>query len=144
MTEDRSLVLRVVYSDPHLIEVEARVEMGFWSGVAAAYTTPGQLGSAARRLEEWARHPEGECLLEVGADTGIGWIHLAFHEINKAGHLSCRMQIAGGNQTNRSDMEPRLSIQMHTECGLVIRFAQHLRSLAETLAGEATLVGVRP
>ena len=45
-----SLSLRVLYEDPHLIEVEVRVVAGEWSGPTRAYTTSDLLGEGARGL----------------------------------------------------------------------------------------------
>ncbi len=45
-----ALSLRVVYKDiPDLIELEARVVTGGWSGVARAYTGPGSLVEVSTR-----------------------------------------------------------------------------------------------
>jgi hypothetical protein len=138
-----SLTVRVVYLDlPDLIEVEAQVVSGSWSGTARAYTSPSSLLENARRLLAWTAHPSGEFALESGADTGIGWLHLRWYPVDRAGHLACHVKLATGSIGGRPEEVWRLTLEMPTETGLVERFARRLVSLAETFSGEAGLEGV--
>jgi hypothetical protein len=137
-----SVTLRVVYDDlPDLIEVEARVVADDWSGVTRAYTAPVSLGEEARGLLAWAERPREEFALEAGADTGIGWLSLRWYAIDRAGHLACHVRIATRAETSRPESVRRLCLEFSTEPSQVERFARQLASLAESLAGEAVLIG---
>jgi hypothetical protein len=139
-----NISIRVVWVDlPDLVELETRVTYGTWSGVARAYTVPDILRDAACKLAEWSRRPTIEFTLEAGADTGIGWLCLRWHPIDRAFHIVCHVQMATSRVTSaRPQSVWRLSLEIRTEAGLVERFARHLASVAETLNGEAVLEGV--
>jgi len=132
-----NLTLRVVYEVlPDLIEVETSISVEKWSGVASAYTSPDDLAESAKKLALWAENPQGEQIVEAGADTGIGWLRLRFYCADLAGHVVCQVQMA----TNASSGDVRrLVLKAGTEPGLIIRFATHLESVARTLKGEAVL-----
>lgn len=131
MAEASTLSLCVGYTDSDLIELQATVSDSAWSGFASgAYTTHDLLRSAADRLEAWASRPHNDCVVEAGTEAG-GWVRLRFYEINRAGHLVCHVQIASSRRTDaRPEEIRRLSLEMRTECWLIIRFAQQLRAMA--------------
>ncbi len=145
MADDESrspvLTLRVVYDDPHLIEVEVRVVAGDWSGTTRAYTTPGLLGEGARGLLAWATRPHVPFSLEAGTDTGIGWVSRRWYTINRSGHLACHVRMATADESRRPEGVRRLALEFPTELGLAERFARQLMSVAESFAGEAVLAG---
>ena len=138
------LAIRVVYHDlPDLIEIEARVTVGEWCGVARSYTGPENMRKNADALAEWTKRPRSEFTFESGADTGIGWLSLRFYPIDQAGHLVCHVRLAtDGSGYTRPEAVRRLALEIATEPGLVEHFARHLASLAETLEGEAVLIGI--
>lgn len=143
MSSSPRLTLRVVYEDlPDLIELEAQVVAGDWSGITRAYTDPVSLGEEARGLLACTTRLREEFALEAGADTGIGWLSLRWYTIDRAGHLACYVQIATAAGSNRPESLRRLSLEFLTEPALVERFARQLISVAETLTGEAVLAGV--
>ena len=89
-----SLTVRVVYEDlPDLIEVEARVVSGEWSGATRAYTGPSSLLEEARPPGPDGAPPR-RIALDAGADTGIGWFHLRWYPVDRAGHLACHIRLA--------------------------------------------------
>lgn len=146
MTDDESrwpiLTLRIVYDVlPDLIEVEARIVAGDWSGITQAYTSPHSLAQEARGLLAWTARPREEFALEAGADTGIGWISLRWYMVDRAGHVACHVQIATNAEARRPQGVRRLALEFPTEPALVERFARQLVSLAESLVGEAVLAG---
>jgi hypothetical protein len=99
MTDDEpqlpSLTVRVVYDDlPDLIEIEARVLAGDWSGSTRAYTGPSSLVEEARGLLAWTACARDEFTLDAGADTGIGWLQLRWYPVDRAGHLACHVKLA--------------------------------------------------
>lgn len=131
------LVIRVIYEDlPDLIQIQTHLASDEWRGMACAYTSPVDLAEEADRVAKWTRILEGESILEAGADTGIGWLHLTFRRTDRAGHVACRVVMVTGQDEL---FESRLSVAMRTEAGLVERFARELRSLAETRKGHACL-----
>ena len=134
------LSVRVVYEDlPDLIEIEARVHSGGWSGVTRAYTHPASLAEEARGLLAWTARPRDEFSLDVGADTGIGGLRLRWYPVDRAGHLACHIQVATRETGGRPEEVWRLSLEMPTEAASVERFARQLVAAAETLTGEARL-----
>lgn len=147
MADDKSrlptLILRVVYEDPpDLIQVEARIVAGDWSGITWAYTSPISLGEEARGLLDWTVRLSGEFALEAGADTGIGWLSVRWYAIDRAGHLACHIQIATREESSRPEGVRRLALEFLTEPGLVERFARQLISVAGSLKGEAIMIGI--
>ena len=146
MTNDKprlpSVTVRVVYEDlPDLIEIEARVLSGDWSGITCAYTSPCALVEEARGLLAWTACPREEFALDAGADTGIGWFQLRCYAVDRAGHLACHVNLATSAIGDRPEEVWRLSLEIPTETASVERFARQLIAVAETLTGEATLTG---
>ncbi len=137
-----TLTLSVVYDDlPDLIEVQARVVFGDWSGISGAFINPDSLCERARRLLAWSLRPSSEFAIEAGADTGMGWLHLRWYMIDRAAHLACHVQIAMRKESDRPEGVRRLSLEFHTQPLLVERFARQLVSVATSLTGEAVLAG---
>src|SRR4051794_18637122 len=111
-----ALALIVVYEDPpDLIEVEARVVHGEWSGIARAYAGPSSLVEEAGGLLAWSRRPAGEFSLELGADTGIGWVHLRWYAVDLAGHLACHVRLATRAVGVRPEAVRRLALEIFVE-----------------------------
>jgi hypothetical protein len=131
----------VSYEDLHLIEVETRVAAPAWQGVASAYTDAGSLLDGARRLQRWAARPDGDFILEAGADTGIGWLFVRWQSSGGRGTIPCHIQIA----TKTWDSQPswRMSLTCPVESWSLEQFARQLERVAETRQGEANLEGVR-
>jgi hypothetical protein len=137
-----SVTVRVVYEDlPDLIEIEARVLSGDWSGITCAYTSPSSLVEKARGLLAWTDRPKEEFTLDAGADTGIGWFRLRCYAVDRAGHLVCHVNLATNAIGDRPQGVWRLSLEIPTEMASVERFARQLLAVAETLTGEAALAG---
>ena len=137
-----SVTLRVVYQDlPDLIEIEARVVSGDWSGITCAYTSPSSLVEEARGLLAWTERPREIFTLDAGADTGIGWFQLRCYAVDRAGHLACHVNLATSAIGDKPDTVWRLSLEIPTQTASVERFARQLIAVAETLIGEATLAG---
>src|SRR5204862_5257804 len=138
------LTLRVVYDDPHLIEVEVRVVAGDWSGTTRAYTPPGSLGDGARDLLAWSARPHEPVALEAGSDTGIGWVSLRWYTIDRSGHLVCHVRIATAEEGGWPEGVRRLALEFPTELGLVERVARQLASVAASRPGDAVWAGREP
>lgn len=138
--QSTGLRLHLVYKDlPDLIEIEVRVVVGEWSGVAQAYTGPSSLAEEARGLLAWSRHPVGEFALDAGADTGIGWICLRWYTVDLAGHLACHAQLVTSPARDRPESARRLALEFPIEAFALEQFAQQLVAVAESLSGEAVL-----
>ena len=148
MTSERPthprLTTRIVYEDlPDLVEIETHVWASNWQGVARAYASPQSLHHEAKALEQWCRKPEGEAVLEAGADTGIGWVRLRFYPIDMAGHLVCHVQLAtAGSMGGRPEEVWRMSLEIRTEPGLVERYARQLAGIVDSVGEEVLLQGV--
>lgn len=139
-----SLTICVEYEDrPDLIQVRAAVIASGWSAVTFAYASPDGLEDAAKLLARWAENPVEECVVNAGADTGIGWLKLSFYPVDMARHVACSVQMATSAPTRGRPQEVwRAALEVRTEPGLIIRFAKELESLARTGQGEAVLEGV--
>ena len=77
--------------------------------------------------------------MEAGADTGIGWAHLRWYALDRAGHLACYVRLATQHIGSRPESVRRLAMEMPVEPFSVERFARQLITVAETLTGEAVL-----
>lgn len=144
--DDWSLELRVVYEDlPDMIEVETLVRAGDWSARSCAYCSPDFLVEDANRLIEWSRNPQGNCRLEAGADTGIGWLVLDFYTVDSAGHTRCAVTLAtGGTSRDARPAETwRFAIELKTEPGLIERFGRECVAMASDYSRLATLSHLR-
>jgi hypothetical protein len=134
------LTIRIIYEDlPDLIEVETRIIFGDWSAVACAYTSPASLAGKARGLLAWSQSLVGEFSVEAGADTGIGWAHLRWYEVDRAGHLACHVRLASRDFEKRPPSVRRLALEVPVEPFSVELFARQLIKMVETLTGEAVL-----
>jgi hypothetical protein len=143
--DNNYLQLRVVYRDPpDLMELEVVVEYRGWSACSAVYASPHGFADDCDRLLEWSRAPSDPIIIEAGADTGIGWLKLAFYTIDRAGHVACSVTLA--TDQHSSGARPadiwRMAIEIRTELGLVENFARACRTLAKQLDGEAVLIGM--
>jgi hypothetical protein len=140
---DHFLQLRVIYEDPHLIELGVRVSHGEWSCYSTVYTSPSMLSEAGAALKRWIDAPRESLTVETGADTGIGWMRLKFYVIDAACHAACAITVASGYQSQGARPEEtwRLAIEMATEIGLIQKFAEQCIALSEGWRGEARLMG---
>lgn len=107
--------VRVVYHDFDLIELETDVRIHGWLGIGRAYASSVELSKQAIALVRWSLTPIDELVIDVGADTGIGWLVLRFHEIDMAGHIACDVTIATPTPTYGQPHNVwRLSVQIPT------------------------------
>jgi hypothetical protein len=137
--------MRIVYEDAHLIEVEVCASMNGWTAETRAYASAEEIIESARRLRDWVSQPSAPFMLELGADTGIGWASLRFYLIDKSGHLMCHLRLATMSSTfpkPREEETWRLSLEVPTEPALIDRFSDELVSMASNRRGEAVLRGV--
>jgi hypothetical protein len=143
--DGHGLKLRVIYRDPpDLLELEVLVQCRGWAARSTVYASPHGFFEDAERLLAWARNPLDPFPVEAGADTGIGWLKLVFYTIDRAGHVACALTLATGKTSERSRAEEtwRMSIELRTEPALIENFARACRTLAQSLDGEAELIGL--
>jgi hypothetical protein len=133
--------LAIVYVDEHLIELEAAVGSGHWSGRARAYTVPQHIEAFAIALKRFADAVDAVAEFVAGADTGIGLIALRFYRVDRAGHIACHVRLATGGLPNnfRPEEVLRLSIELRTEAWAVVPFARQISEMAQARAGRAVL-----
>ena len=139
MRRSGRLTLRLTYEDEHLVQLEARLAAGDWTGMSAAYTTLEDLVGAADRLQTFARHLDGEASIVAGADNGTGMITVRFHTLDRARHLACAIALAAPTASNRPEDSTRLQIDLTTEPAALDRFIGELRDLAGRKKNEASL-----
>jgi hypothetical protein len=138
------LLLEVVYHDEHLIQLECRVAVDGWSGVARAYSTQEALGNLADVLEQFGQALRPPADWEEGDDTGTGLIALRFYTIDRFGHVGCQVRLASVTPTeHRPEQVWRFAAEVSTEPGLVVAFAGQLKRVARELHGQAILDGIR-
>src|SRR5262245_27833272 len=109
-----SVSLSIVYVDEHLIELEAVLKTGDWSGRARAYTVPQNIEAFGIALNRFADAVDAGAEFVAGADSGIGFIALRFYRIDRAGHIACHVRLATGELPNdcRPEEVFRLSIEL--------------------------------
>jgi hypothetical protein len=143
--DEHFLQLRVIYRDPpDLIELEVLVNYRGWTARSTAYASPHAFAEDSRRLRQWARSPADPIVIEAGADRGIGCLKLEFYTTDRAGHAACSVVLATPDHGShsRSAQIWRMAVEIGTELGLVENFARACVTLAETLDGEARLLGL--
>jgi hypothetical protein len=139
--DDHFLQFRVIYEDPHLLEISVRVLHGEWSAVSTAYTSLSFFTENGNALLRWVEAPDKPLRIEAGADTGIGWMVLQFYTITLSRHVRCAITLATQTGTDQRPAETsRLSIELPTELGLVERFARECIALGGNLKREARLI----
>jgi hypothetical protein len=132
--------LAIVYVDEHLIQLEAAVRAGHWSGRARAYTVPESIAAFGIALKRFADAVDAVAEFEAGADTGIGFLAIRFYRVDRAGHIACHVRLATSESNDcRPEEVFRLSIEVRTEAWAVVQFAQQIGEMARTQAGHALL-----
>ena len=131
----------VVYVDEHLMELEAVVGAGRWSGCASAYTVFDAIATFAGALQRFADGVDSQAEFVAGADNGGGLVALRFYRVDRAGHVVCHVRLATGGlpQDHRAEEVCRLSIEVPAETWAVVQFARQLGELVRTQAGKASL-----
>ena len=86
------LLLKVVYDDDDLIEFEARLVAGDWSGRSHAYASAAGAAEDADSLAKWVLRPESPFVLKYGNESN-GFGRLQFRTVDKAGHIACYVQL---------------------------------------------------
>ena len=138
-----SLELRIVYRDlPDLIELEASVRTARWRGVVTAYVFPISLRTNAVDLVAWSRDPRCDFEINAGIPNASGMLALSFVPRDQAGHLECGISIVTSPMGHRDSDRWRLALTIHTEPGLVERFAKQLIALCDGAIDEAVLEGL--
>jgi hypothetical protein len=138
---DHFLQLCVIYQDLHLLELRVRVAHGDWSAVSTACVSRSFLTETGRAILQWIEAPNKLLNIEVGADTGIGWMILQFYTIDRAGHARCSVKLASMTRTDgpRPAETSRFAIELPTELGLIERFAHECIALEKGFKREARL-----
>lgn len=107
------LSLEVVWDDEHMCEVQFRLMLGEWSGIARAYTTPDQMQRFSKELR-WCGTAVGWTAEWVlGDDFGI-----RFYCIDRSGHIACQIRLAMNNRRNTNDRPEvvwKLSAEMRVD-----------------------------
>lgn len=137
--EQSYLLLRVVYTDAHLIQIESELNARGWRAVARAYTGSDELANGARSLFRWTRLAEGDSVVAAGANSGIGLIRLCFVTFNQAKHVECDVLLESARPILGPDVVWRFEGRVRTELGLVGDFARRLETMAIQREGEAAL-----
>src|SRR5262245_52504317 len=135
------ITVAVVHVDEHLMELEAVVRAGHWSGRACAYTVPQNISEFVAALKMFADGASSEAEFVAGADNGMGLVPLRFYRVDRSGHIACQVRLATERLPNNLHPEQvcRLSIEVVAETWAVLQFAQHLVELARTQTGKASL-----
>ena len=134
--------IEVVYVDEHLVQLEAIVGAGHWSGRARAYTVPQEIADFAKVLDRFASGTTGSAEFTAGADNGIGLVALRFYRIDRAGHIACHARLASDSVAteHRPEQISLFAVEVGAEAGAVGRFARQLEELARVQSGRASLM----
>ncbi|HEX8323575.1 MAG TPA: hypothetical protein VF595_06635 [Tepidisphaeraceae bacterium] len=139
--DDNFVHLRVIYDDlPDMIELAVDARHAGWVARSTAYASPDFFTSDASELIAWSFSPKSRFRMEVGADTGIGWLVLEFFTVDLAGHVRCSVQLATAQRQPGESW--RCCFELPTELGLVERFGRECARLGDGVGQEARLVGV--
>jgi hypothetical protein len=130
------LSLKVIYFDEHLIEVECEMVVAKWSAVAQAYTSKEDIQDFARRVHEFGMTLAGPLDWTIGPPTN-DLIFIRLFTADRAGHVHCRASLAKDKWA--ADEIWRFTADIPTEAADILRFAQQLNRLSETLTGKAIL-----
>jgi len=141
-----TLALSVVYDDEHLIELEASLKAGDWTGRARAYTVAENIEAFGVGLKRFADAVDAVAEFDAGADNGIGLIALRFYRIDRAGDIACHVRLATGGLPKESRPEEvfRLSIELQSETWAVVQFARQISEMAQAREGKAVLQVDKP
>ncbi|RPI63349.1 MAG: hypothetical protein EHM48_02620 [Planctomycetaceae bacterium] len=136
------LLLKIVYDDDDLIEIESRLVVGDWSGRSLAYASAMLAKENAESLAKWILKTNSPFVLELGGNDATGWVCLRFRKVDNAGHILCYIQLADRDMNQRAGGEvSRLAIEMQVDLGQIERFALALKTAVSAHRGEALLQG---
>lgn len=142
-SDEQSILVKIVWEDDHMIEVECIVSAGTWSAESRAYTQRPQLAEFAQHLKTFAQRCDGSASFEAGRE-GIGSIKLRFYPYDMSKHLACLVELGTSVPTDhRAEEISRFSLEVHTEASFVDSFAEELEDVAAGLYKEACLRLVR-
>jgi hypothetical protein len=141
--DNHSVQFRVIYEDPHLIDLSVLVVHGEWSAESTAYVSQSFLAESGRSILGWVEAPTEPLVIEAGADTGVGWIVLQFYTIDLARHARCAITLATRNSSreSRPAKTSRFQIELPTEIGLIQRFGRECIALGNNFKLDARLIG---
>lgn len=136
----QELSIEVVYSDEHLIQLEAIVSTDGWRGRARAYTGAPDIAAFAAALSRFANGEQTSVGTTAGDDSGIGLIALRFYRIDRAGHLAGHIALASDvPDDHRPEQISRLAVEFSAEVWSLTKFAAELCELARTQSGRAAM-----
>lgn len=130
--------LCLVWSDPHMDEVEVQVRHDGWSAHSRHYTSLSELGNHGAKLRKWCESVDGSLTVPIAGEIINSEASLQFFITDGSGHISCRVAL---NPNPFGLGERRIALDVPTETGLVDRFAAELQALAIKREGYATLEG---
>jgi hypothetical protein len=135
----RGLALRVIWVDEHMVELACSVAYGEFAGESTCYTTSPQLHDFADALSRFSLTAEGQPTFESGLSDGSKACDLCAYTIDRAGHMVVHVRMATDKRTARPQSIARLELEILVEAWSLSQFAEQLRQMARTKAGEAFL-----
>jgi hypothetical protein len=135
----RGLSIRVIWVDEDMLELAGSLAYGRFSGQSTCYTTSSRLHAFADALGQFSLTAEGEATFESGLSDGSKACDLRAYTIDRAGHMAVHIRMATDQLTARPRSIARLELEMLVEAWSLSKFADQLRRMARTKAGEAFL-----
>ena len=135
----RGLAIRVVWIDEDMIELACSLAYGSFAGESTCYTTSPQLHDFADTLRRFSLAAEGQPTFESGLGDGSKACDLRAYSIDKAGHMALHVRLATDRLSGRPESVARVELEIPVEAWSLSQFADQLRDVARTKAGEAFL-----
>ncbi len=133
------LAIRVIWRDEEMIELACTLSYGKFSGESTCYTTLPQLNDFADALNRFSLTAKGQPTFESGLGDGSKSCNLRAYTTDKACHMVVHVRMATEKWTARPQSVARLELEIPVEAWALSQFAEQLRSVATTRAGEALL-----
>jgi hypothetical protein len=133
------LMVRVVWFDDEIIELEWTVEYRGFRGTATCYTTSGDVVAFADALHSFSESSCGSPAFHAALDDGSKRVSLRAYTVDLAAHLAVHVSLATDNVAQRPESVWKIELELLTESWPMSRFAAALRSAATTRSGEAFL-----
>lgn len=138
--DNQGLLLSVVWKDPNMMELQAKLTTPSWAAKGTAYQSQEGIQDFIENLQEFSKKLTGEAVFSAGSDTGIGLITLKFYPIGSGGRIGCYFQLITKTATDSREEERKsLAIELQTEPAPIDRFLFELQELCDKQDGQAYL-----
>jgi hypothetical protein len=125
---DRGLMVKGIWEDEHLVELECTVDTGVFCGTATCYTGHVELAMFADALRRFAQTFEGTAIFTAALADGTKAVTIDIRAVDRAKHTAATVKLVT-ERGFRPDDVARLEVQFPIEAAGIDAFVRELRSV---------------